>query len=175
LCLGDEIVVVNNPLVEVLTIVSHFCCCCDEYTEDETIVELPPKEDLQHQFHRRDVLARNSFVAGIFIGSGYFPWGNKNPTIPTSYANPPLSQVDDTMYIPTNSENVMLTAADICENGGGGGGVPFQKLFPTVCRYKSITLFKGMTVLLVTDKNACLSSAALTIRDAGKFSDPPIL
>lgn len=44
--------------------------------------------------------------------------------------------------------------------------------FSTVRKYKSLTLSNGMRVLLVNDKYARQSSAALTIKGAGQFSDP---
>ncbi len=44
--------------------------------------------------------------------------------------------------------------------------------FSSVRKYKSLTLANGMRVLLVNDKFARQSSAALTINGAGQFSDP---
>ncbi len=44
--------------------------------------------------------------------------------------------------------------------------------YSSVRKYKSLTLANGMRVLLVNDKYARQSSAALTINGAGQFSDP---
>ena len=44
--------------------------------------------------------------------------------------------------------------------------------YSSVRQFKSITLSNGMEVLLVQDKTAVQSTAALTIRGAGQFSDP---
>eukprot|EP00536_Pseudo-nitzschia_multiseries_P001453 jgi/Psemu1/3378/gm1.3378_g len=44
--------------------------------------------------------------------------------------------------------------------------------YASIRDYKTITLSNGVTVLLVHDKNARQSSAALTINGAGQFSDP---
>jgi insulysin len=47
--------------------------------------------------------------------------------------------------------------------------------FSSVRKYKSVTLSNGMRVLLVNDRFARQSSAALTINGAGQFSDPTYL
>ena len=44
--------------------------------------------------------------------------------------------------------------------------------YSSVRQFKSITLSNGMEVLLVQDKMAVQSTAALTVRGAGQFSDP---
>jgi hypothetical protein len=135
------------------------CHCYDEFI-DETTVDYDDNEfsfaieNLQQQFHRRDFLAWNSLFAGIFSGC-IFPRGQP---IPPSDAYPPFSRMSDYASPPN-----------------GEGGVPYQRPFSTVRRYKSITLFNGIKVLLVSDKNARVSSAAMTIRGAGQFSDPPFL
>jgi hypothetical protein len=119
---------------------------------------------MTRSFHLPLKIYNNNFIAETFLhGTLYlleFSVDVSSPRgqpIPPSDAYPPFSRMSD-------------YASPL-----GEGGVPFQRPFSTVRRYKSITLFHGIKVLLVSDKNdARVSSAAMTIRGtAGQFSDPP--
>lgn len=134
------------------------CYCYDGFIDetDETTVDYDdnefslPIENAQQQFHRRDFLAWNSLFAGICSGC-VFPRGQ---AVPPSFAYPRMSD---------HSHDVSTPGKDNALASNGDGGVPFQRPFSTVRRYKSITLFNGMKVLLVSDKNARVSSAAMNI------------
>jgi len=52
---------------------------------------------------------------------------------------------------------------------------PQKAPFSTSRQYKGMTLANGMRVLLVSDRQAIRSQAALSIAGAGQFSDPPEL
>jgi insulysin len=122
-------------------------CDCEDCSENDH----SPSSSYMKQVNRRDFVAWSSLLTGIANG----------PIQPEEPANAysPFSLLKDTSSSPP------------INRGSGAPIIPFS----SVRRYKSITLSNGMQVLLVTDKNAQSSSAALTIRGAGQFSDPPYL
>ncbi|KAG7367659.1 peptidase M16 family protein [Nitzschia inconspicua] len=132
----------------------HDSCPPQDYVEPN---QSSVSNQIQGNVNRRDFVAFSSFLAGIGTGSTFVTDG-QSPT--------------NNLIQPANAYDKRSPPPAI--NRTGGGGIPILP-FSTVRRYKSITLANGMKVLLVTDKNAQSSSAALTIRGAGQFSDPPYL
>jgi len=113
---------------------------------------------------RRDFVAMNSIFAGLVTGVATSTPGTSAAELLFSRkktsATPPPSFTENT---PGNIENVLAMDASLHE--------PYS----SVRKYQSLTLSNGMRVLLVNDKFARQSSAALTINGAGQFSDPTYL
>jgi insulysin len=71
----------------------------------------------------------------------------------------------------------------LAETSSVSGGSSVQKNtsynleipFSSIRQYKTITLFNGLPVLLVSDRRAYRASAALSVGGAGQFADPPDL
>jgi insulysin len=122
----------------------------DDFDDPKESVEKPRKNVERRGLARREFVAWSAILAGA-AASGTMP--------EASNAYSPLSNL---MRDPSKSTMSKDPSVPI---------IPFS----SVRRYKSITLANGMKVLLVSDKTARTSSAALTIRGAGQFSDPPYL
>ena len=111
--------------------------------------------------NRREFVATNSILAGLVAATAASAPGtsaaelllSKDKRLETESVPPPPSSTES-----YRSNNALMV----------DGLEPFS----TVRKYKSLTLSNGMKVLLVNDKRAFQSSAALTVNGAGQFADP---
>lgn len=111
------------------------------------------KNDSNYQ-SRREFVAWSSIAAGIAAGGSFPSHGNAEEIM--------------NIISPT-------TAGTMDRNSLNNNNYPYVTPYSSVREYKTIELSNGMKVLLVSDKSAIQSSAALTINGAGQFSDPPNL
>jgi insulysin len=130
--------------------------CEGKWTTPRRSKDISTNEQRQnHNPSRRDFFAWNSVLAGIASGTlsvrgtNAEEISNDITTIPTTDLDSKVNDnyINNDQYAPYSS----------------------------VRRYKTVELSNGMTVLLVSDKTAIQSSAALTINDAGQFAEPPYL
>ena len=113
----------------------------------------PPQQSL-HNPSRRDFVTMNSILAGLATG-GIAPGTSAAELLfrKENFATSSLAETSTSSTMP--SMNSAL-----------------YEPFSSIRKYKSVTLSNGMRALLVVDKYALQSSAALTINGAGQFSDP---
>lgn len=154
-----------NKFGTAVTILScHDCCDDDNDCEDfegRSTTSRRSKRSNNEQLHRQDTINRsrreffawNSILAGIASGSISVD-GTNAKEIANTIITPSPTAVNN---------NIINNNNDHFE--------PYS----SVRRYKTIELSNKMKVLLVSDKTAIQSSAALTINNAGQFSDPPYL
>jgi len=154
-----------NKFGTAVTILScHDCCDDDNDCEDfegRSTTSRRSKRSNNEQLHRQDTINRsrreffawNSILAGIASGSISVD-GTNAKEIANTIITPSPTAVNNNII-----------------NNNNDHFVPYS----SVRRYKTIELSNKMKVLLVSDKTAIQSSAALTINNAGQFSDPPYL
>eukprot|EP00529_Nitzschia_sp_RCC80_P003516 CAMPEP_0113491300 /NCGR_PEP_ID=MMETSP0014_2-20120614/27486_1 /TAXON_ID=2857 /ORGANISM="Nitzschia sp." /LENGTH=1047 /DNA_ID=CAMNT_0000385089 /DNA_START=151 /DNA_END=3294 /DNA_ORIENTATION=- /assembly_acc=CAM_ASM_000159 len=111
-------------------------------------------------YNRRDFLARHSWAAaslGVATSTGF--------TAENVYASssPPTTTIMQRKESMGNKRQQQQNQQN------------YQEPFSSSRQYKAITLTSGMKVVLVSDRTVSQSSAAMTIRGAGQFSDPPNL
>lgn len=128
------------------------CNGCDDAKDDVNDDDEDTAQRHQHHgWNRRDFMARNSWAAAALTLGETIGMTTTQP----DRADAALAKTEDTM---TQQQH--------------------PQPYSSVRRYRAVTLANGMKVVLVSDKTAAAgssSSAALTIRGAGQFSDPPNL
>lgn len=106
----------------------------------------------------------NSILVGLATGAAVSPPGSSAAELLFGKEN---SNSMDTKTAPPSSAAEAIRSSEVLAME-----VASNEPFSSTRKYKSVTLANGMRVLLVSDKFARQSSAALTINGAGQFSDP---
>jgi insulysin len=168
---------IPNKRVTTTTTTTTTLSCHDDFCDDDDCEHCEGKStsrrsknnrltNEQRQNHnpsRRDFFAWNTVLAGIASGTLSVRGTNAEEINNVITATPTTdlgSKVNDNN---NNNNSYYITTNDQY--------VPYS----SVRRYKTVELSNGMTVLLVSDKTARQSSAALTINDAGQFAEPSFL
>jgi insulysin len=120
------------------------------------------KQRQNHNPSRRDFFAWNTVLAGIASGTLLSIRGTNAEEI-ANVITTTTPTTDLGSQVNNNNNNYFMTNNDQY--------VPYS----SVRRYKTVELSNGMTALLVSDKTARQSSAALTINGAGQFAEPSYL
>lgn len=121
-----------------------------------------PAPTKDHNPSRREFVAWNSILAGLASGA---------------FVSISEAATDTGLLGVVNAGDAIQSSSNVLSSDTADSHFASSQFVPysSVRKYKSVTLSNGMKVLLVSDKTARQSSAALTIRGAGQFSDPTYL